>query len=74
MSSLQPSNKGGIHTVLRYTSIATQMAITIFLGVWGGMQLDRYLGFETPVLTLMLSLLAVVMAIYIVIRDVTRKR
>ena len=54
--------------------MATQMAITIFLGVWGGMKLDQHLQFEKPVMTLVCSLLGVVLAVYIVIRDVLRKR
>ena len=70
----QPPNKGRNGSVLRYTSMATQMGITIFLGVWGGMKLDRYFQFESPIMTLALSLLGVVLAVYIVIRDVLRKR
>ena len=53
--------------------MATQMAITIFLGVWGGKQLDHYFGLESPIMTLVCSLLGVIMAVYIVIRDVLRK-
>jgi hypothetical protein len=74
MQSSTPPNKAGNHTILRYTSMATQMAITIFLGVWGGMKLDQSLQFERPVMTLVCSLLGVVLAVYIVIRDVLRKR
>jgi len=53
--------------------MAAQMAITIFLGVWGGMKIDHYCGFEAPVMTLIFSLLGVVLAVYFVIRDVLRK-
>jgi F0F1-type ATP synthase assembly protein I len=74
MQSSTPPNKAGNHTILRYTSMATQMAITIFLGVWGGMKLDQSFQFEKPVMTLICSLLGVVLAVYIVIRDVLRKR
>ena len=69
----RPSN-GSNNTVLHYTSIATQMGITIFLGVWGGMKLDQYFQLKIPVMTLICSLLGVVLAVYIVIRDVLRKR
>jgi F0F1-type ATP synthase assembly protein I len=74
MQSSTPPNKAGKHSILRYTSMATQMAITIFLGVWGGMKLDQSFQFEKPVMTLICSLLGVVLAVYIVIRDVLRKR
>ena len=70
----QPPNKGRNGSILRYTSMATQMAITIFLGVWGGLKLDDYFQFDTPFMTLICSLLGVVLAVYIVIRDVLRKR
>jgi F0F1-type ATP synthase assembly protein I len=70
----QQPNKGSGGSILRYTSMATQMAITIFLGVWGGIKLDQFFQFETPVMTLICSLLGVVLAVYIVIRDVLRKR
>jgi len=69
-----PPNKPGNSIILRYTSMASQMAITIFLGVWGGIKLDQFFQFETPVMTLICSLLGVVLAVYIVIRDVLRKR
>jgi len=74
---MEPSprpNKAGVNSILRYTSMATQMAITIFLGVWGGIKLDQTFQFKTPVMTLICSLLGVIMAVYIVIRDVLRKR
>jgi hypothetical protein len=45
------------------------MAGIIFLGVWGGMKLEAYFGFEQPILTVFTSLASVFLAIYIVIRD-----
>ena len=74
MQSSTLPNKAGNNSILRYTSMATQMAITIFLGVWGGIKLDQFFQFETPVMTLICSLLGVILAVYIVIRDVLRKR
>jgi F0F1-type ATP synthase assembly protein I len=53
--------------------MATQMAVTIFLGVWGGMKLDQYFETKIPVYTLILSLVSVVLAVYMVIRDFLRK-
>lgn len=54
--------------------MATQMAITIFLGVWGGIKLDEKFPQKIPIFTLTLSLLGVVVAIYMVIRDFLRKK
>jgi F0F1-type ATP synthase assembly protein I len=74
MQPSQQPNKGGNSSILRYTSLATQMGLTIFLGVWGGIKLDQVFQFEKPAMTLVCSLLGVITAVYIVIRDVLRKR
>lgn len=60
--------------ILRYSGMATQMAATIFVGVWGGKKLDEYLKNETPVFTLVFSLLGVVIAMYNVIKDFIKKK
>jgi len=54
--------------------MASQMAITIFLGVWGGIQLDKHFPQGIPIFTLVLSLLGVVLAVYLVIKDFIRKK
>jgi F0F1-type ATP synthase assembly protein I len=53
--------------------MATQMAITIFLGVWLGLKADDRWSPETPIFTMVGSLIGVVVAIYMVIRDVMKK-
>ncbi|MDZ4822927.1 MAG: AtpZ/AtpI family protein [Flavobacteriales bacterium] len=53
--------------------MATQMGITIFLGVWGGQKLDKYFQTKTPWFTLLLSLVSVGIALYAVIKDFTKK-
>jgi hypothetical protein len=50
--------------------MATQMAVVILLGVWLGRWLDE--NREFPVFTLICSLVAVAVAIYIVIKDTSR--
>ncbi|MFM7729171.1 MAG: AtpZ/AtpI family protein [Flavobacteriales bacterium] len=70
--SPRPSNNQG-NNVLRYTSIATQMGITIFLGVWLGMKADERWPEKVPIYTLVGSLTGVVIAVYRVIRDVLKK-
>jgi Putative F0F1-ATPase subunit Ca2+/Mg2+ transporter len=47
------------------------MGAIIGLGVWGGIQLDRYFELVTPVFTLVLSLLSVFVALYIIIKGVS---
>ena len=45
------------------------MGVIIAISVWGGLKLDELAGTETPVFTIVLSLLGVVTAIYTAIRD-----
>jgi hypothetical protein len=54
--------------------MASQMAITIFLGVWLGIKADEHWPLGIPIFTLIGSLAGVVMAVYVVIRDVLKNR
>jgi len=52
--------------------MAIQMAAIIGLGVFGGIKLDETLALETPIFTLIFSLLSVGLAMYYVIKDISR--
>ena len=41
---------------MKYAGLGTQMAVTFFLGVWGGKKLDAYFNLEKPVITIILIL------------------
>jgi F0F1-type ATP synthase assembly protein I len=61
------------NAALKYTGLAFQMLAVIGLGVFAGIQLDRY--FRTPdIFTVILSLLGVVTGIYLAIRDFIRPK
>ncbi len=62
-------NESSLKSYAKYSGIAFQMAAIIFIGTFGGYKLDEYFGFEKHIITLVLSLLSVVLAIYIVIKD-----
>ncbi len=49
------------------------MGIIIFAGVYGGIKLDEKVKWETPVFTVVLSLLSVFIALYIVLKDFIKK-
>jgi hypothetical protein len=51
-----------------------QMAVIIFLGVFGGHKLDNWLALSFPVCTVVLSLGSVTLAIYIVIKDLLKPK
>jgi len=48
------------------------MIAIVVAGVYGGVKLDAYLELETPIFTLLFSLLSVALAMYVVIRDVSK--
>lgn len=56
-------------TYAKYTGLGVQMVVIILITVWGGMKLDKLVGLETPVFTIVLSLLGVITAIYTAIKD-----
>jgi F0F1-type ATP synthase assembly protein I len=65
--------KQGLNNYARYSSIAFQMAAIILLGVFGGYKLDQWLHLK-PLFTIILSLLSVVISIYIVTKDLLKKK
>jgi hypothetical protein len=74
MTQQQPKKgKKALNAYARYTSIAFQMLVIILAGVFGGRELDKWLDIPFPVFTLILTILAVLLAIYTVIKDLIRK-
>jgi F0F1-type ATP synthase assembly protein I len=62
----------GLNNYARYSGIGVQMVIIILITVWGGIKLDKLFLLETPVFTIVLSLLGVAAAIYTAIKDFIR--
>jgi len=50
------------------------MAVIIGLGVFGGVQLDKWINISFPLCTVILSLASVVLAIYYVVKDLIGKK
>ena len=65
--------KKALNSYARYSSIAFQMLVIMLAGVFGGRELDRWLELQFPVFTLILTILAVILAIYFVIKDLLKK-
>lgn len=59
----------GIKDFARYSGLAFQMIGIILVTVWGGVKLDKLTGWQTPVFTIVLSLLGVFAAIYSAVKD-----
>lgn len=56
----------------RYSGLAFQMLFIILAGVWGGLKLDAWLNLK-PLLTIVLTIISVVLAIYFAVKDLLRK-
>ena len=58
----------------RYAGMGTMMIVTIGLGTFAGVKLDKWLELKFPVFTLVLSLGSVFAAIYLAIKDFLKKK
>lgn len=67
--NLKKRGSKGIKDFARYSNIAFQMIAIILVTTWGGVKLDKLTGFDTPVFTIILSLLGVFAAIYTAVKD-----
>lgn len=55
--------------IVKYSGLSIKMAIAILGGVYLGKYIDEKLALETPVFTLILSLIGLALAIVIIIKD-----
>lgn len=62
-----------LNAYAKYSSMAFQMMFIILAGVYGGVLLDRLTEWQFPVFKLVLSLLAVILAVYYSIKDFLKK-
>ncbi len=67
------SKKNQLNDYLRYSGMGFQMAAIIFVCTWGGKMIDKALDMKTPVFTLVLSLLSVVLSMYYFIKGIGKK-
>ncbi len=67
------NTKDPVNNYAKYSSMALQMGVIIFLGVFGGMKLDELIKWKWPVFTVVFSFLSVILAIYYVIKDFLKK-
>jgi len=58
----------------KYSTLAIQMIVIIVGGAFGGKALDNWLDWEFPVFTLVLTILSVVIALFIGLRDLFKEK
>ncbi len=68
-ANMDQQKKKLLKNYAKYSSIGFQMIVIIGAGAFGGYKLDQYLELNFPVFTLVLTILAVVLAIYYSIKD-----
>ncbi|MDY0075916.1 MAG: AtpZ/AtpI family protein [Bacteroidales bacterium] len=61
-----------LNAYAKYSSLAFQMMFIILAGVFGGIELDKWLEWKFPVFTVAFSILAVILAIYYAIKDLLK--
>ncbi|PZF70902.1 hypothetical protein DN068_20975 [Taibaiella soli] len=54
--------------MMRYAALGTQWLVMLLLAVWGGMKLDKKIGWRFPLLTVLLPLLALVISLWQLIK------
>ena len=59
-----------LNSYVKYSSLATQMAVIIAAGVFFGEYLDKTHTSETPIYTITLSLLSIFLSLYYVIKKI----
>ncbi len=68
------NDKRPINQYAKYSGMGFQMLGIIALGVWGGVRLDARFNTQTPVFTIVLSLLSVAASLYVVLKDFLIKK
>lgn len=53
----------------KYSALGIQMAVIIGGGCYGGYKLDEYYKNNTPIFTIILSLVSIAIAMYVVLKD-----
>jgi F0F1-type ATP synthase assembly protein I len=69
---LKPDPGKNLKDYARYSGLAFQMLAVILAGVWLGWKMDIWIS-TRPLFTILLSILSVIIAIYMVVKDLLRK-
>jgi len=68
----KPKELKKLDSFAKYSTMAFQMVIIIGVGVFGGIKLDEWLKLRFPLFTIVLSLAAVAISIYYMIKDLIK--
>jgi hypothetical protein len=62
------------NSTMQYVALGTQWAVLLLLAVWGGIKLDKKIGWHFPLLTVLLPLLALVVSLWQLIKSFNKPR
>jgi len=68
----EQKTKERLNTFVQFSGIGFQMLVTIGLGVFAGVKLDEYYPNQYSAFTIILSLAAIAISLYSVIKQVTK--
>lgn len=69
MSEKKKSKKSLPESLVKYSGLSVKIALAILAGVYSGKYLDEKWGLDTPIFTLVLSMLGLALAMYIIIKE-----
>lgn len=67
-------SRNPLNDYARYSAIAIQMCVIIALGTFAGIKIDGLVKWKIPIFTILLSLFSVAAAIYLLLKDVIKKK
>ncbi len=70
--SPEQQRQNQVKPYLKYSGLAFQMIGILGVAAWAGMKLDEKMGNKNPWYTMVLMLVAVIAAMYMVIKSVTK--
>lgn len=73
MPQLPPRKNDALTNYAIYSNMGIEMGVTIALGVFGGVKMDKWLG-TSPIFTLILSLAGVAIAMYVMIKTLLKPK
>jgi uncharacterized membrane protein YjgN (DUF898 family) len=60
--------------LLKYAGLTMQVMVGLALAVFAGLKLDKWLGFKTPLLVWVFPLLVIIVMIWQIIKDTSKKK
>jgi ATP synthase protein I len=72
-SKKQPDNNKS-NSILRYSGMGVQMGAIMLLGAYAGIQIDKHFGIKNNLFTAILTIVAVIVAVYLTIRDLIKNK